>query len=84
MKTDTANKQDDAQNASDVRDCPNSAGAAPRWTIQNKRTGECGTYNSAMKKPVSAEHVRNSPAVKEWANGDPINILSHNLHKAHA
>lgn len=34
MKTETDNKQDDAQNASAVRDCPDSAGSGESYSVR--------------------------------------------------
>lgn len=52
--------------------------SAYRWTIANDKTGEVTTYHSAMRKPVTEKHVRESPKVKEWSGGDPLVITPQN------
>jgi hypothetical protein len=49
-----------------------------RWNITNKRTGDTCTYNAAHGISVTEEHVRMSPKVREWANGDPIHVFPPN------
>lgn len=49
-----------------------------RWNITNERTGDTCTYNAAHGIPVTEDHVKMSPKVREWANGDPIHIFPPN------
>ena len=44
------------------------------WKVTNLRTNEVITYSAAYGRAVSENHVRNSPSVKDWANGDPIKV----------
>jgi hypothetical protein len=49
-----------------------------RWNITNERTGDKCTYNAAHGIPVTEDHVRMWPKVREWVNGDPIHIFPPN------
>jgi hypothetical protein len=44
------------------------------WEITNLVTGKTVRYSSNCGIPVDENHVRNSPSVKTWANGNPISI----------
>lgn len=44
------------------------------WTVVNTDTKEKIGYES-NHMAVTEEHVRNSPSVKEWAKGSPVEIL---------
>lgn len=46
------------------------------WTITKPKTGEKTIYNALHGRPVTSEHVKNSPAVRRWAGQDEI-VISH-------
>ena len=45
---------------------------AYRWKVRNEATGQTCTYTAQYNVAVTADHVRASPKVREWAGGDPV------------
>lgn len=46
-----------------------------RWAVTVKRTNgaiEVGFYNAQHGIPITADHVKNSPAVKDWISTDEL------------
>jgi len=45
------------------------------WTIRNTVTGQTAGYN-CWNGACDEDHVRNSPSVQAWANGDEIEVIA--------
>ncbi len=45
------------------------------WIITNKRTGIITTYRANHGIARDANHVKTSPSVLEWANGDEVEVF---------